>query len=290
MEIKIKVGPLFNQKTIKELLTYYLVGKTKLANLCFKVNDINATFETRLNLNDSLVIAYPDAIDYIPENFPLKVLYEDKHLLIVDKPAGIIVHPDDKSKTGTLCNIVANYYQKTHQDISVRYLHRIDYDTTGIVMFAKDILTAAFLANKIATHELSREYLCLASGKFAEDNGTYTDPIAEDRHIANKKRVGKTGKEAITNYKILERLSKNLNLVLVKLKTGRTHQIRVHFSFHGHPLVGDALYNGNTNLMTRQALHSYRVRFNHPITDKKIEVVAKLPLDMQKIYQKHQKK
>lgn len=290
MEVKIKISPLFADKKIKELLEYYKVGKVKIKDLSFHLNNEEVNLNSTLNLNDTLIISYHDEIDFLPFDKPLKVLYEDKNLLIVDKPKGLLVHPDDKSKNGTLCNIVSHYYHKTNQNISVRYLHRIDVDTSGIVMFAKDILSASYLNAMIASHDVAREYLCIASGKFIEDSGIYNDPIAEDRHIANKKRVSKNGKEAITTYTIKERLNKNLNLVLVKLKTGRTHQIRLHFSYHGHPLVGDGLYNGNTNLLDRQALHSYHVNFIHPITNKRIDVTSKLPYDMEKIYQKYRKK
>ena len=290
MEIKIKVNSFFNNQSILDFLNYYLVGKSKRKELTFWVNEEKVQLNHLLKENDSLLISYADQIDFEPLDVRLKILYEDDHLLIVDKPKGMLVHPDDKTKNGTLCNVVANYYQKTNQNISVRYLHRIDVDTTGIVLFAKDILCSSYLNDQIATHKLAREYLCIVSGKFLEDKGVYNHPIAEDRHVANKKRVGPTGKEAITYWKVIKRLSKNLNLLQVKLATGRTHQIRVHFSYNGHPLLGDGLYNGNTNLLDRQALHSYRVKFIHPITFKEVEVISKLPNDMEKIVERYQNK
>ena len=226
-------------------------------------------------------------LDFLPLDKKLDILYEDEHLLIVNKPAGILVHPDSKDKNGTLVNIVSNYYHKTGQNISVKYLHRIDVDTSGIVMFGKDILTTSYLMNEISLHTFIRRYLCICSGNFTENEGVYNYPIAENRYIANKKRVSPTGKEAITHYKILKRLRKNLNLCLVELKTGRTHQIRVHFSYKGHPLVGDALYNGNTNLLKRQALHSYEVDFIHPIKNERVYVKCELPFDMKNIVENH---
>ena len=212
---------------------------------------------------------------------------KDENLLIVNKPINMLVHPDSKDKTGTLVNLISNYYHKTNQNISVKYLHRIDMDTSGIVVIAKDILTASMLGYEISNHTFTRRYLCIASGKFEEDNGVYNYPIAENRYIANKKRVSPTGKEAITHYKVIKRLRKNLNICLVELKTGRTHQIRVHFSYKGHPLVGDGLYNGNCNILKRQALHSYEVDFLHPIKNERIYVKCDVPFDMKKIIEEY---
>ena len=264
-KVKLVIDSRFNNKSILEVLNYYHLGKEKIKKVKFFLNGNSVDKNKVLMLKDVLELEYEDEIDFLPEDKKLNILYEDDNLLIVNKPINMLVHPDSKEKLGTLVNIVSNYYHKTNQNISVKYLHRIDMDTTGIVVFAKDILTASKLGVEIKDHTFTRRYLCIASGKFIEDSGIYNYPIAENRYIANKKRVSPTGKEAITHYKIIKRLRKNLNLCLVELKTGRTHQIRVHFSYKGHPLVGDALYNGNTNLLKRQALHSYEVDFIHPI-------------------------
>lgn len=279
----------FNNKKVSDVLSYYHLGKEKIKSIKIYINDILKDKNSIINTNDILIFEYNDEIDFLPLDKKLDILYEDNNILIVNKPAGILVHPDDKNKNGTLVNIVSNYYHKTNQNISVRYIHRIDVDTSGIVVFAKDILTASYLMNEISNHTFIRRYLCIASGNFKDDSGTYNYPIAENRYIANKKRVSPTGKEAITNYKILERLNKNLNLCLVELKTGRTHQIRVHFSYVGHPLVGDGLYNGNTNIMKRQALHSYEVDCINPITNKYVHIKCEMPKDMKEVYLKYKK-
>jgi 23S rRNA pseudouridine1911/1915/1917 synthase len=285
--LKIVIDLRFDKKTIGQLLEYFSLGKEKSKKVSFILNDKVVNKNEILSLNDILILEYQDEIDFIPQEGKLNILFEDEHLLIVNKPINMLVHPDSKEKLGTLVNIVSNYYHKTNQNISVKYLHRIDMDTTGIVVFAKDILTASKLGVEIKDHTFTRRYLCIASGKFIEDSGIYNYPIAENRYIANKKRVSPTGKEAITHYKIIKRLRKNLNLCLVELKTGRTHQIRVHFSYKGHPLVGDALYNGNTNLLKRQALHSYEVDFIHPIKNERVYVKCELPLDMRKIVEEY---
>ncbi len=285
--LKVVIDSRFNDKKIIDLLDYYHLGKEKIKKIKFYLNERVVDKNQILKLNDTLLLEYHDEIDFLPENKKLDILYEDENLLIVDKPIGMLVHPDSKDKVGTLVNIVSNYYHKTKQNISVKYLHRIDMDTSGIVVFAKDILTASKLAKEITDHTFVRRYLCIASGKFTIDSGIYDYPIAENRYIANKKRVSPTGKVAITHYKVIKRLRKNLNLCLVELKTGRTHQIRVHFSYTGHPLVGDGLYNGNTNILKRQALHSYEVDFIHPIKNKRVYVKCQLPLDMKKIVEQY---
>jgi 23S rRNA pseudouridine1911/1915/1917 synthase len=286
-KVKLVIDSRFNNKSILEVLNYYHLGKEKIKKVKFFLNGNSVDKSKVLMLKDVLELEYEDEIDFLPEDKNLNILYEDDNLLIVNKPINMLVHPDSKEKLGTLVNIVSNYYHKTNQNISVKYLHRIDMDTTGIVVFAKDILTASKLGVEIKDHTFTRRYLCIASGKFIEDSGIYNYPIAENRYIANKKRVSPTGKEAITHYKIIKRLRKNLNLCLVELKTGRTHQIRVHFSYKGHPLVGDALYNGNTNLLKRQALHSYEVDFIHPIKNERVYVKCELPLDMRKIVEEY---
>jgi 23S rRNA pseudouridine1911/1915/1917 synthase len=286
-KVKLVIDSRFNNKSILEVLNYYHLGKEKIKKVKFFLNGNSVDKSKFLMLKDVLELEYEDEIDFLPEDKKLNILYEDDNLLIVNKPINMLVHPDSKEKLGTLVNIVSNYYHKTNQNISVKYLHRIDMDTTGIVVFAKDILTASKLGVEIKDHTFTRRYLCIASGKFIEDSGIYNYPIAENRYIANKKRVSPTGKEAITHYKIIKRLRKNLNLCLVELKTGRTHQIRVHFSYKGHPLVGDALYNGNTNLLKRQALHSYEVDFIHPIKNERVYVKCELPLDMRKIVEEY---
>ena len=285
--VKLIIDNRFNDKSIKELLEYFHLGKEKSKKVNFLLNDVVVSKDKKLHLGDVLVLEYQDEIDFIPENKKLDILYEDDNLLIVNKPINMLVHPDSKDKTGTLVNLISNYYHKTKQNISVKYLHRIDMDTSGIVVIAKDILTASKLGLAISNHTFTRRYLCIASGKFEEDNGVYNYPIAENRYIANKKRVSPTGKEAITHYKVIKRLRKNLNVCLVELKTGRTHQIRVHFSYKGHPLVGDSLYNGNCNILKRQALHSYEVDFIHPIKNERIYVKCDVPFDMKKIIEEY---
>ena len=287
--VRLKIDSIFSGKTILDVFNYYYLGKEKQKKIKLFLNGNLVDKNIKLNDGDELILEYYEEIDFLPDNKKLDILFEDENLLIVNKPIGMLVHPDSKDKRDTLVNIVSNYYHMTNQNIGIKYLHRIDMDTSGIVVFAKDILTASYLGEMIKNHTFTRRYLCIASGNFLEDSGIYDYPIAENRYIANKKRVSPTGKEAITHYKVIERLKKNLNVCSVLLKTGRTHQIRVHFSYKGHPLVGDALYNGNTNLMKRQALHSYEVDFIHPIKNERVYIKCPIPFDMQQIINKYKK-
>jgi 23S rRNA pseudouridine1911/1915/1917 synthase len=232
--------------------------------------------------SDIVSITENEEIDFLPDNKKLDIIFEDDYLLIVNKPSGLIVHPDDKSKNGTLCNIVSNYYFKKGYDLSVKYAHRIDIDTSGIIIFSKDMLTQAYMNNIISTHTLERYYICLASGSFKDKKGTINLPIGEDRHHKSRRRVSKTGQNAITHYEVIKEYN-GFSKLLVKLQTGRTHQIRVHMSHIGHPLLGDELYGGSLKKIKRVALHSYLVRFNHPVTGEKIELKKEMPYDLKKI-------
>lgn len=285
--LTLKITEKFNNLKVIDLFNYFHLGKEKCKSIKIFINDVLSNKNNILHAEDILFLEYEEEIDFIPLDKKLDILYEDEHLLIVNKPAGMLVHPDSKEKNGTLVNLVSNYYHKTNQNISIKYLHRIDVDTTGIVVFGKDILTTSYLMNEISNHTFIRNYLCICSGNFAKEEGTIDFQIAEHRYISNKKRVSPTGKPAITHYKIVKKLKKNLNLCLVRLETGRTHQIRVHFSYIGNPLIGDKLYNGNTNLLSRQALHSYEVDFMHPITNEHIHLICDMPKDMKEIVDKY---
>lgn len=278
-------------KTLLEYLESYNLGKTKI-HLIFNENKIyvNGKNEKRnyiLSPDDYVEIEYNEKRDFNPDNKKLDIIYEDDYLLIVNKPKNILVHPDDKNKNGTMCNIVSNYYQNKNIDLSIKYAHRLDLDTTGILIFAKDSLTLASIDKMISTHDLSRVYLCLTSGIFKEKIGTINAPIGEDRHHNQRKRISKTGKSAITHYEVLEEYGR-YSLVKVKLETGRTHQIRVHLSYIGHPLIGDILYGGKNE--SRPMLHSYELDFIHPITKKEMYIKKDIPYDMKQLLDKWRKK
>lgn len=273
-------------KMVVDYLSSFNLGKEKIKYYKQKdklfINDQVANLNTILNKDDILILRNDeDKLDLKPLEKKINILYEDDYLLIINKPVNIVVHSDGaKNIDNTLANAVAYYYKNKGYDIPVRYVHRLDKDTTGIIIFAKDPLTEAYLASLIEKRELHRDYLAIVSGKVDKEM-VIDKPIGRDRHINGKYRISDTGKEAITILKPIKSLNK-YSLVRLSLKTGRTHQIRVHLSSIGHPILGDILYGGNLNLIKRQALHSYYVKFVG-IDGKKVEIISKLPYDMNKI-------
>ncbi len=235
-----------------------------------------------LKKGDLLTVDTAEHRDFLPDEKKLDILYEDDYLLIVNKPAHILVHPDDKSKRGTLCNIVSFYYQNKGYDYSIKYAHRLDTDTSGILLFAKDMLCAAKLNQLIATHTLKRNYLCFTEGLWQKKCGTIDLPIGMDRHHNQRRRISKTGKKAVTHYEVLKEFG-DYSLLKVTLKTGRTHQIRVHMKAMNHPILGDELYGGNLKKAPRLCLHSYEVMFDHPVTKQPIHLKKELPFDLKQL-------
>ena len=272
--------------TLKEYLESFHLGKPKIHELfsskMIYLNDVLGKPNDIVKENDVVLIDFKEEIDFLPDANKLDILYEDDYILAVNKPCHILVHPDDKSKRDTLCNIVAYYYKNKGWSYQVRYAHRLDMDTTGVILFAKDSLTLAKLDQMISTHELKRTYLCLAKGKFKNKKDTIQAPIGEDRHHQQRKRISKTGKSAITHYEVLKEY-KDFSLVEVVLETGRTHQIRVHLASIGHPLLGDELYGNFDHKASRVMLHSYKASFIHPVTYKRMEIVKDIPYDMKKL-------
>ena len=269
-----------------DYLNNHYISKAKIYNLFNQkrifINNNPAKVEDQLFINDILEIEYNEEIDYKPIHKDLDILYEDDYLLVINKMPGIIIHNDDKNKTDSLCNIVAGYYERKKINLNVRFAHRLDFEKSGIIVFCKDLLSLGYMNHYISTHEVKREYRLFIEGMMGKKRGTINLPIGEDRHIRNKKRVSKTGKEAITHYETIKYF-KGYSLVSAVLSTGRTHQIRVHFSHLGHPLLGDILYGGDDYKINRVALHSYRVCFKHPITNKKIDLICEMPEDLKKL-------
>ncbi len=247
------------------------------------------------------------------EDIPLDITYEDEYLLVINKPAGMVVHPAYKNWSGTLVNAVMYHAQKKNDSLSslngferAGIVHRLDKDTSGLLVVAKDEATHRKLADQFFHHTIEREYNSIVWGKFKEPRGTIEERIGHDRRDRKKYMVVKQdeiGKNAITNYEVLEEYD-FLSLVKLNLKTGRTHQIRVHMSHMKHPVFGDEMYGGREpaniqmtsnlksriknllELMPRQALHARVLGFFHPIKKEQMRFEAELPEDMKSVIQK----
>ncbi|KEK23565.1 RluA family pseudouridine synthase [Bacillus gaemokensis] len=211
-----------------------------------------------------------------PEFGDLEVIFEDDHVLIVNKPAQMDTHPSDKNGIGTLANLVAFHFQMQGLETKVRHIHRLDKDTTGGVVFAKHKLAGAIMDRLLMERKIKRTYMALAEGNIKKKQGTIDASIGRDRHHATRRRVSLKGDHAVTHYKVEKYFKKqDVTLITLQLETGRTHQIRVHMSHTGHPLVGDMLYGGQTVYMSCQALHAMQIAFVHPIT--KEEIIVEIP-------------
>lgn len=214
----------------------------------------------------------------------LNILYEDEFSLVVNKPAGVEVHPSVQGQRGTLAHAVAAYYEATGQRCRVRHIHRLDKETTGPVLYAKNELAHYVFDKAMREKEIERIYVAIAEGVMANAKGTIDAPIGQDRHHPTRRRVSETGEPAVTRYEVVETYP-DLTLVRLRLETGRTHQIRVHLSHIGHPLTGDGMYGGSRRYMQRQALHGEKLVWRHPWTGERMEVRAPLPEDMSRLLQ-----
>lgn len=217
---------------------------------------------------------------FVEEWADIEPLYEDDFSLVVGKPAGMPVHPTEPGQGGTLANAVAWHFASTGQDTAVRHIHRLDADTTGPVLYAKNELAQAKLDEAMRRKHIGRTYIALAHGQIAAERGAIDAPIGRDRHHKSRRRVSSTGDHAVTRFEVVERFP-GATLVRLELETGRTHQIRVHLSHLGHPLVGDVLYGGvPAGSIRRQALHGERLVFPHPLSTVPVIVEAPWPDDL----------
>lgn len=217
----------------------------------------------------------------------LGVLYEDDFCLVVHKPAGMNIHPDGRKGESepTLDHAVAAHYEMQGAEIAVRHIHRLDQYTSGPVLYAKNDWAQLKLDEDMRHKRIARSYAAFVHGAVPADLHVIDLPIGKDRHHKQRRRVSPTGQHAVTRMR-LGRAYRNASLVHLELETGRTHQIRVHLSHLGHPLLGDALYGGSTALIGRQALHGDRLAFTHPFTGERIEVADPWPSDIRQLEQK----
>ncbi|MGG4550980.1 RluA family pseudouridine synthase [Paenibacillus humicus] len=250
------------------------------------VNGTAVKTNYKLAAGDRIALTIPEAesVEIVPEDIPLDIYYEDSDVIVVNKPRGMVVHPAPGHSSGTLVNALMAHCKDLsgiNGELRPGIVHRIDKDTSGLIMAAKNDKSHASLAAQLKEHSVTRRYLALVHGNLSHDQGTVDAPIGRDPHDRKMYTViDRNSKHAVTHFHVMERFG-DYTLLELKLETGRTHQIRVHMKFIGHPLVGDPMYGRSKGpKFNGQALHAAVLGFVHPSTSEYKEFTAPLPADM----------
>lgn len=220
-----------------------------------------------------------------PTKLPLDIIYEDEDLLVLNKPAGMPIHPSLNNYTNSIANALAYYFQSQGKPFIFRCCNRLDRDTSGLTIVSKHLVSGSILSDMTKYREVHREYLAIARGSVTPFEGTIQAPLGRKEGTIIERTVDwEHGEDAVTHYKVVKEANGH-SLVSLRLETGRTHQIRIHMKYLGYPLIGDYLYNPDMEYMTRQALHSHHMEFTHPITGEHMSFTAPLPEDMARVMQ-----
>ncbi len=289
--IPLNVAQQDNGKTVYQYLKHKDLSTTFIRNLkkngLIRLNGHPVLMDEKVNNGDLIELCLPmESSDSLPpENIDFEILYEDVDLLIINKPAGIAVHPTFNYKSGTLANAVIHYWQRRGLTYRFRAINRLDKDTSGIILIALNLFAYNRLTAQQENGRLIKKYSACVHGIVFNDTGEINLPIGRKEQSIIEREVRADGQEAITNYRVLERFDE-MSLLEVQLVTGRTHQIRVHLSHMGHPLVGDDLYGGRREKIKRQALHASSLAFTHPRTEIDLKIIAPTPQDLKELLQK----
>ena len=275
-----------NTQTINNILQNELKVSSRLLYKLIKLNKIELNHkpcDTRKtgNLEDTITVKFDyeeDNSNIVPTKMDLNIVFEDDWLLVVNKPAGIAIHPSVLHYSDSLCNGIRFYFDKIGLKKKIRPVNRLDLNTSGLVVFAKCEYIQECLINQMKNNQFKKEYLAVCDGIFNEKSGTINLPIARKRNSIIERCISENGQTAITHYEVLKEFN-NYSLVKCSLETGRTHQIRVHMSAIGHPLLGDSLYGSISDLINRQALHCYNLQFIHPVYNNDLNFFGDLPND-----------
>ena len=249
------------------------------------LNSKIADTRSNISLNDVISVNLDfeeDSENIISAKMELNIIYEDECFLILNKPVGIAVHPSISHYTDSLANGVKFYFESIGLKRKIRPINRLDLNTSGLVIFAKNEYVQESLIKQMQNKTFEKYYIAFVEGTFADKEGTINLPIDRKENSIIERCIAENGQIAITDYKVLSEYD-NFSIVECYLQTGRTHQIRVHMSAIGHPLLGDTLYGTSSSLINRQALHSYKISFIHPITKQILTLSCDLPDDMKLI-------
>lgn len=284
MEINYKIKN--NTQTINSTLQNELKISSRLLYKLIKLNKIELNHkpcDTRKTgtFGDTITINFDyeeDNSNIIPTKMNLNIIFEDDWLLVVNKPAGIAIHPSVLHYSDSLCNGIKFYFDKIGLKKKIRPVNRLDLNTSGLVVFAKCEYIQECLINQMKNNQFKKEYLAVCNGFFDKKSGTINLPIARKENSIIERCISENGQTAITHYEVLKEFD-NYSLVKCSLETGRTHQIRVHMSAIGHPLLGDSLYGSISDLINRQALHCFNLQFIHPVYNNDLNFWGDLPND-----------
>lgn len=256
-------------------------------NKTIYVNDNNIPLHSTLRKGDVVkVVMVDEANNFEPQDIPIDVVYEDVDLLIINKQPNIVVHPTKGHPDNTIANGLVNYLHKTEQIFKIRFINRLDRDTSGLLMIGKNPYAQQELSNQMRSNLVEKKYLAVVQGIVKNDRGTIDAPIGRMEDDSIHRTVIESGQRSITHFEVLDRYH-DASLVRLTLETGRTHQIRVHMKHIGHPLIGDELYGYvNEDLIHRQALHAETLKFKQPRTGEERFVKAEIPEDIKNLIAK----
>lgn len=275
MYLKVILRFLLNYfQNLEMLIKFILIGKISNIDELISIGDV---IEVDLSF-------FENSNNIVATEMNLDIIYEDNYLLVLNKPAGIPVHPSSLHFKDTLSNGVKYYFNTINLNRKIRIVNRLDRDTSGIVIFAKNQYVQEMLILQMKDNCFKKEYIGILDGILEFPEGIINAPIARKRDSIIERCVDEAGQTSVTHYKLIKTFN-NLSLVHFILETGRTHQIRVHTKYIGHPIIGDTLYGIETSIISRQALHSYKIKFIHPITGKNMELISDIPNDITFIYE-----
>lgn len=290
MRLEYKICKSNSYYNLKDLLkNHFLISdrlllRLKRSNNIF-INNIPSSINSILNVGDIVTINIDfieESPNIVPTNINLDIIYEDACLLIINKSSGMPIHPSMEHFEDSLSNGVKYYFNKIGLKKKIRPVNRLDKDTSGIVIFAKNEYIQECLIKQMKSKQFLKEYIAVCDGIFENNKGTINAPIARKENSIIERCVSENGDIAITHYEVIKVID-NYSIVKCILETGRTHQIRVHLAHIGHPLLGDTLYGLSSDLISRQALHAHKISFIHPITKQPLIFTAEIPEDLKNL-------